>query len=92
MAEIEVDLVIVSPLRRALHTCDIIFKNHKCKPPIIVEPCFRELFYGSADVGSKLPESVQQYPYFNYDKVKDKEAWFVHTLQQKDREAILNKI
>ena len=30
---------------------------------------------------------------FNYDKVmKDKDAWFIHTLFPKDREAILAKI
>ena len=32
----EVDLVLVSPLRRTMQTCDIIFRDHKSKPRILV--------------------------------------------------------
>lgn len=41
MKDISVDLVIVSPLRRALTTCELVFKDHKSNAPIIVDPMFR---------------------------------------------------
>jgi|JI9StandDraft_2_1071091.scaffolds.fasta_scaffold607071_1 broad specificity phosphatase PhoE len=41
MENIPVDIVIVSPLRRALETCHHIFKDHPSKPQIIVDPLFR---------------------------------------------------
>ena len=41
MKNIEVDIVLVSPMRRTLQTCDIIFKNHPSKPKIIVDPDVR---------------------------------------------------
>lgn len=33
--------MIVSPLRRALETCAIMFEGHKSKAAVIVEPVFR---------------------------------------------------
>jgi broad specificity phosphatase PhoE len=44
MKNINLDLIVVSPLRRALKTADIIFNNHTSNPPIIVDPLFREIF------------------------------------------------
>lgn len=38
---VPVDVVIVSPLRRALETCHHMFKDHPSKPKIIVDPLFR---------------------------------------------------
>jgi broad specificity phosphatase PhoE len=37
----EFDVILVSPLRRALHTCSIIFEGHQSKAPVIIEPAFR---------------------------------------------------
>lgn len=54
MKEIDVDLIIVSPLRRALITCELIFENHKSNAPVIVDPAFREVLSSSNDIGSKL--------------------------------------
>ena len=54
MAKIHVDLVIVSPLRRALKTCDIVFADHPSSPPVIVDPTFREVLCSSNDIGSKI--------------------------------------
>lgn len=58
MREIEVDIVLVSPMRRALHTCAIVFEGHPSKAEIIVEPCFREIMESSNDIGSKIHESM----------------------------------
>jgi broad specificity phosphatase PhoE len=41
MKDIDVDLIIVSPLRRALRTCNIVFESHKSNAPVIVDPAFR---------------------------------------------------
>lgn len=58
MRDIEVDVVLVSPMRRALRTCAIIFENHPSKAAVIVEPSFREIMESSNDIGSKLEESM----------------------------------
>jgi broad specificity phosphatase PhoE len=44
MANEDIQLVMVSPLRRTMQTCDIIFRNHKSKPKILVEPRLRQYF------------------------------------------------
>ena len=54
MAEVDVDVVLVSPMRRALRTSSIIFEGHKSKAAVIVEPSFREIMESSNDVGSKI--------------------------------------
>ena len=41
MADKKIDIVFVSPLRRALETCWEIFKDHPSKPQIIVDPLFK---------------------------------------------------
>jgi bisphosphoglycerate-dependent phosphoglycerate mutase len=93
MAGEDVDVVIVSPMRRALRTCQIIFENHKSKPVIFVEPSFREIMESSNDIGSKMAESMQLFPHFNYDSIKDKEAWFIYTLlEDNDRNSILEQL
>ena len=48
----KLDVVLVSPMRRALHTCQIIFDGHPDKPKIIVQPSFREIMESSNDIGS----------------------------------------
>jgi broad specificity phosphatase PhoE len=82
MEDREVDAVIVSPMHRALLTCHTIFQDHKSKPAIFVEPCFREIFESADDIGSKLPQSMLRFPQFEYSPVKDPHAWFVHTLKE----------
>ena len=54
MGKIEIDIVIVSPMRRALQTCDIVFSKHQNKPPIIVDPDVREIFSSSCDIGGRI--------------------------------------
>jgi broad specificity phosphatase PhoE len=54
MKDKDIDLIIVSPLRRALKTCHLVFDGHKSNPPVIVDPSFREVLCSSNDIGSKL--------------------------------------
>lgn len=93
MKGIEVDLIIVSPMRRALRTCSIIFEGHPSKAPVVVEPSFREIMESSNDIGSKLAESIQLFPSFDFSALPDKEAWYVHTLHdEKDRNFVLSSL
>ena len=82
MKDIDVDIILVSPMRRALRTCSIIFQGHKSKAEIIVEPSFREIMESSNDIGSKIEESMNLFPSFNFDNIKDKQAWYVATLRE----------
>ena len=79
-------------MQRALHTCSVVFENHKSKPIIIVEPYFRTILEATNDIGSKIEESQQMFPSFDFNRVKDKEAWYIHTLYEKDRTHILKEI
>jgi broad specificity phosphatase PhoE len=69
MKNVNLDLIIVSPMRRALSTCALIFKEHKSKAPIIVDPFFREIFESGCDIGSRLRESMKDYPNFDYSLI-----------------------
>jgi broad specificity phosphatase PhoE len=92
MADINIDAVIVSPVRRTLQTCSIIFEGHRSNPQVFVEPYFRTILEGTNDIGSKVEESMQLFPSFNFDKVKDREAWYIQTLYPEDRTSILSKL
>ena len=81
--KIDVDLVIVSPLRRALATCDCIFKIYKRKIPkkeklhIVVDPDFREIFESACDIGSRLRESMKDFPDFDYSLIGNPDYWYI---------------
>lgn len=92
MKNTEVDVILVSPLRRALHTCSIIFEGHKSKAQVIVEPAFREIMESANDIGTEIRESIAKYPHFNFDNIKDPDAWFISTLNPQDKEIVEKKL
>ena len=49
-------------MRRTLQTCSLIFKDHKSKAPVIVDPLFREAISSRCDIGSRLRESMKEFP------------------------------
>ena len=81
MQKVDVDLVVVSPMRRAMQTCHIIFKDHPSKPSIIVEPGIREIFSSSCDIGSNLAQSMHEMPYFDYSKIAHPDIWYLHSIK-----------
>jgi broad specificity phosphatase PhoE len=81
MSKVDVDVVIVSPMRRALTTCALVFKNHKSKAPIIVDPLFREIMESGCDIGSRLRESMKDYPDFDYSLIKNIDYWYIESLR-----------
>jgi broad specificity phosphatase PhoE len=74
-------------MRRALHTCDIVFRDHPSKAKIVVVPEFREIMESSNDIGSEIEESMKKYD-FDFSQIVDRSAWFVETLEEKDRIAV----
>jgi len=74
----DIDLILVSPLYRALETCSIVFKeviemnkaiksqansNGKLKEiPIIVDPLFSESLRCACDVSYNLPKAQLNFP------------------------------
>jgi broad specificity phosphatase PhoE len=80
MKDKDIDLIIVSPLRRALKTCHLIFDGHKDNPKVIVDPAFREVLCSSNDIGSKLEESRQEFTKFDFSLITDPDFWYLHNL------------
>lgn len=80
MAGIHVDVVIVSPLRRALETCWEIFKDHPSKPQIVVDPLFKEILESTCDIGNRLEQSIIDYPTFDFSRVGNSKTWYVDTI------------
>lgn len=85
MKDIDVDLIIVSPMRRALATCFRVFDGHKSLAPVIVDPIFREIVESSCDIGSRLRESMKDYPNFDYSLAKNIDHWYIDTLSNEEQ-------
>lgn len=82
MKNIDVGLVLVSPMRRTLETCAIVFEGHESKPKIVVEPAVREIFSSSCDIGSRLRESMKDFEgWFNFAKVGDPDYWYINSIK-----------
>ena len=66
----EVDLVVVSPLKRALQTLEIglysHFKHIPKKTPIIATPYASERVYMCSEIGSHVQELRQTYPFVDF--------------------------
>jgi len=63
---LNIKIVIVSPLKRALQTCYETFKDHINKPKIIVLPVFREMLLSSCDIGVNYEQSKEQFKDFDF--------------------------
>jgi broad specificity phosphatase PhoE len=50
----ELDIIISSPMRRCLQTCNYVFKDHISNAPVIVDPLFREVMSSRCDIGARL--------------------------------------
>ena len=63
------EVLIASPLSRALHTAEIVFGNTSC--PTIVEPLCSERIWLSSDVGRQPAELQQDFPTLDLDNLED---------------------
>ena len=63
------EVLIASPLSRALHTAELAFGNKLC--PTIVEPLCSERIWLSSDVGRQPAELQQDFPTVDLDNLED---------------------
>ena len=63
------EVLIASPLSRALHTAELAFGNTLC--PTIVEPLCSERIWLSSDVGRQPAELQQDFPTVDLDNLED---------------------
>eukprot|EP00977_Amphora_coffeiformis_P015745 scaffold4707_cov164-Amphora_coffeaeformis.AAC.19 len=76
----DVDLVVVSPLRRCLQTFDLGIRKHLVgrDVPVVAVHHAAERLYLISDVGSSLEELEEEYPYVNFNEISDRQRpwWF----------------
>ncbi|WP_112661756.1 histidine phosphatase family protein [Microvirga flavescens] len=68
------ELVVTSPLTRALQTTRGIFGNHPVAPPIVVESLHREYLLSSCDVGREPVHLARDFPDFAFAHLD--EVWW----------------
>ncbi len=80
MIPVPLDLILVSPLRRALQTCYHIFKGGEHKVPIQVHSEFAEIVESSGDIGDRLKETMEKIKDFDYSRIKNIESWYLNNV------------
>ena len=76
MKDFNPDLIICSPLQRALETTRIVFPGRTC--PHIVEPLLSETFKHSSQVCRSIEVKKSEFPEFDFSKVEaEGQFWFI---------------
>jgi broad specificity phosphatase PhoE len=65
------ELVVTSPLTRALQTTLGLFRDHPASPPIKVECLHREHLASSCDVGRAPTLLVEDFPHLSFEHLDD---------------------
>ena len=60
------ELVVTSPLTRAIQTTMGLFETHPASPTILVECLHREHLESSCDVGRAVSHLAQDFPYLHF--------------------------
>jgi broad specificity phosphatase PhoE len=68
------ELIVTSPLTRAIQTTEGLFKDHPGRPPLLVEPLHRECLDNSCDVGRARADLLADFPHLNLDHLS--EVWW----------------
>ena len=63
---LNVDTVLVSPLRRTLQTCEGLFRGHERKPRIIVYPWIAEICTSSCDISTYAGYPFQEFAHYDW--------------------------
>ncbi|MFK5599277.1 histidine phosphatase family protein [Methylobacterium sp. HMF5984] len=74
LAEIPFDLVVVSPLTRAIETTALVFADHPAEPKLLVEVLHRECQESSCDVGRVASEIAAEFPHLDVGHLP--EVWW----------------
>eukprot|EP00455_Lapot_gusevi_P012240 TRINITY_DN15754_c0_g1_i2.p1 TRINITY_DN15754_c0_g1~~TRINITY_DN15754_c0_g1_i2.p1 ORF type:complete len:213 (+),score=2.64 TRINITY_DN15754_c0_g1_i2:78-716(+) len=72
----QIQLIVVSPLSRAIQTCLSLFPPSTHRVPILVCDIHREIMETSSDVGRSPQELVQDFPELKFDHIPQN-WWFV---------------
>lgn len=71
------ELIVVSPLRRAIQTTLIAFEEEiKRGVPVIVHPLAREQMTASDDVGTYRHDLESLYPHLSFDMLPERDFWW----------------
>ncbi|CAG9322670.1 unnamed protein product [Blepharisma stoltei] len=66
---LDVHKVFVSPLKRALQTCEILFKDHPNLPQKIVHPILHEIINNGHDISSYRGAPFPEYSHYDWSLV-----------------------
>lgn len=66
---LDVALVLVSPLRRALQTCEILFSAHPNRPQVLVQPLLHEVIDTAHDASVFAGEPLSGYSHYDWSQV-----------------------
>lgn len=87
--KLPVELVVVSPLTRALQTCLIAFGDRVGKVPFVVHPVAKEQMTASDDVGRHYEELEKDFPMLSFDLLKKEPTiWWYTDGKGKEGETI----
>lgn len=81
----DLDLIVVSPLRRALQTLHLGLPEtvHK-NVPIIAHPAAAERLYLISDIGSRVEHLQEEFPYVDFSQVTE-DCWWYEPSKNKDK-------
>jgi len=85
LRDVPIDLVITTPLTRALQTTAGLFADHPSSPPILVQSLHRERVENSCDVGRSPALLSKEFPSFAFDHLP--EVWW-HTHESPDNRGV----
>eukprot|EP00330_Aristerostoma_sp_ATCC50986_P010169 CAMPEP_0114587280 /NCGR_PEP_ID=MMETSP0125-20121206/10280_1 /TAXON_ID=485358 ORGANISM="Aristerostoma sp., Strain ATCC 50986" /NCGR_SAMPLE_ID=MMETSP0125 /ASSEMBLY_ACC=CAM_ASM_000245 /LENGTH=150 /DNA_ID=CAMNT_0001783113 /DNA_START=57 /DNA_END=509 /DNA_ORIENTATION=- len=85
---LNVKIVYVSPLRRALITSREVFKNHASKPKFVVVPILREKMAAACDVPSDINLLMKEFPDYDFSLLtkgcKNKLLWIFESFNDQE--------
>ena len=90
LKNVNISLVLVSPLRRTLQTAYYAFKDHPSKPLFKVIPLGREFMGLSCDFPTDIESLLKEFP-FDFSELeafKDKKLWILETFEGEDQELL----
>jgi broad specificity phosphatase PhoE len=81
--ELDIGLVLTSPLYRAIVSGNEAFKGHKNNPRFIVEPLLGERMTSACDLGAGLRKTMEKFPEYDYSQLVDNgivDTWYIENL------------
>jgi len=93
--KLNIAYVLVSPLRRALMTCENIFKNHPNPPKVFVHPGLRERMQSNCDIGSGMDELQKEFPKYDFSLLSSFDKphfWYIYGLPKEAQDQLFKEI